>query len=294
MSMNRILRLGTLCTFLITLGTSGVFGQDSQSGTVTGFQDGVSATRTLPPGMDDLLQSSAGLDEPGAELNGVREADSMEASVSDYPLWKQLAAFDATQRSNAVIQLELGRGVSEDDLATAATIESFWNGGQYAQAIAALQAFEESDGRLGIGIDWQVPQPIFSRGLDVRLGGTRTEAQTLCLDFDEQSGNLFSIIRWGSTTGTAVWTMNISTDDGATWSETYSWSSGVGIIDVAAAVVDDYVYVGYVAGDTFANDGRMRRCLASTGAVDSGYGFYSIIDAGYQHDRRRGDRDERR
>jgi hypothetical protein len=102
----------------------------------------------------------------------------------------------------------------------------------------------------------------------------------MSLDFDEQNGNVFSVVRWGSTTATAYWTVNLSTDGGTTWAETYSWGSTVGIIDVDGVVVDDYLYVAYVAGGATSNEGRMRRCLVSTGAVDGGYGFHTIVDAG--------------
>ncbi len=280
MTTLRVSRCTALCVLLFTLSVSSVWGQATQSGVSGEFHDQAGMTHAVPPGLDDTLQSTEGLIEPGPEIADERETDGASEAALEYALWEQLADLDIEQRANAVIGLELYRDAPAADRETAATIESLWNGGKYEPAIEALQVFENAGGQLGLGIDWQVPQPIFSRGLDVRLGGTRDTAQALSLDFDEQNGNLFSVIRWGSQTGTAAWTMNISTDDGATWSETYSWTSSVGIIDVVGAVVDDYVYVGYVAGDTYANDGRMRRCLVSTGAVDSGYGFYSVIDAG--------------
>jgi hypothetical protein len=98
------------------------------------------------------------------------------------------------------------------------------------------------------------------------------------VDFDAQTGHLFSVIQWGTTTGTSAWTANISTDRGATWEETYVWTSSVGIIDVDAAVVDDYLYVGYVVGNT-TSELRVRRCRVSDGTVDGLYSFQTAIDA---------------
>ena len=133
---------------------------------------------------------------------------------------------------------------------------------------------------LAVSVAWH--EPLILGGLrmnDARVGGTRTEAQTMNLDYDAQSGHVFAILRWGSTTAASTWTMNISTDGGDTWAESYSYANATGLIDVDCAVVDDYVYVAYVAGAA-PDEARIRRCLTSTGAVDGGYGYHVVFDAG--------------
>ena len=73
--------------------------------------------------------------------------------------------------------------------------------------------------------------------------------------------------------------MNISTNGGATWAETYDWSSSVGVTDVSAVVVADFVYVGYTYSTT-ANEFRLRRCRVADGSSDEGYTFETVVNAG--------------
>ncbi len=113
----------------------------------------------------------------------------------------------------------------------------------------------------------------------MRIGGTRTDAQTVSLDYDEQNGSLFAVVRWGSTSGTSAWTVNRSTDGGLTWTETYSFNSAVGLIDTDCAVVDAYLYIAYVVGNATA-EGRLRRSFVSTGGSDGTFGFQVIFNAG--------------
>ena len=73
-------------------------------------------------------------------------------------------------------------------------------------ALAELRAMEEAGVPLAVGIAWIEPLPLGDlRMNDLRIGGTRSDAQTMNLDFDASSGNVFAIVRWGSTTGTSAW-----------------------------------------------------------------------------------------
>jgi len=81
----------------------------------------------------------------------------------------------------------------------------------------------------------------------------------------------------GSFPTTRYWSVNISTDNGQTWQETYQWSGDSEIRDVSAVVVDDYLYVGYVVTSAI-DEARMRRCLVSDGSIDSAYGWETVID----------------
>ena len=175
-----------------------------------------------------------------------------------------------------MIELELGRDAIDADRETAAAIAALWNSGKYEPAIELLRSLESAGVRMGLGIAWEVPLPLSGgRGTDVRIGPARKGAETMSIDFDAENGNLFIVVMWDTH-----WTMNMSTDDGVTWAETFDYSGGASsIVDVDGAVVDDYIYVGYTY-DGAPSIGRMRRCLVSTGAVDAGYGFHNIIDAG--------------
>ncbi len=279
MSLHRALSFAAALSLM--LGGSGglAVGQEDPSGAPADYA-GQTYFRDAPPlDLDDaLVPLAAGVHgSPGRiearETNG--EADSGEALA----LWEQLAGLDAELRANAEIQLELPRNADQTTRDAAAAIEDLWNSGQYEPALDQLQALEESGAALALGIAWRVPLTDGQRMTDVRIGGTRTDAQTMNLDFDAQNGNLFIVVRWGSTTGTANWTLNMSTNGGLTWSETYNFSSTVGLIDVDLAVVDAYVYIGYVVGNV-TNEARMRRNLVSTGASDAGYSFHVVLDAG--------------
>jgi hypothetical protein len=252
-----------------------------QSGAGLGFEGPARVSDNVLPGLDDAFFPIDEGTEPGPDLLDVRDTSEEQAPAkAPLALWEQLTDLDADQRANAEIEVELSGAASGADHDAAVKIAALWNNGEYELALAQLRLLEESGAPLGLGIAWKVPLPPGTVLLtDVRIGGTRADAQTMNLDFDAQNGNLFTVVRWGTTTGTSVWTMNISTDDGLTWSETYAFTSSVGLIDADCAVVDDYVYVAYVVGNA-TNEARIRRCLVSTGAIDGGYSFHTIFDAG--------------
>jgi hypothetical protein len=252
------------------------------SGAPSNWEPGNSPATILPCGLDDTLRPLAG--SPACPLSApapCEPADLEETSQVSVALWERLAAVSSEARAGASIELELGRDAAPADLATARAVEALWNGGRCEGAIAMLRELEEAGACLGLGIGWAngAGPASSSRDADVRIGGDRTGARAVSVDFDEQSGNLFSVIGWGSAEGDAYWTMNVSTDHGASWTETYAWYSTTGIIDVDAAVVYDWVYVGYVAGGS-EDEVRMRRCHANTGGVDGLYSYHVVLDAG--------------
>ncbi len=57
---------------------------------------------------------------------------------------------------------------------------------------------------------------------------------------DPTTGNLFAALAWG----TYGWSTSVSTDDGATWTETYLRSTGIILKDVTLAVNGNYFYLG--------------------------------------------------
>jgi len=247
-----------------------------------------------PSGLGDMLQplgKAAPVATPRAAAGprpaATELANAPQSSWSRVAVWERLAALSPSQRVNAVIELELGGGAGPADRLAASRIQGLWNEGLHDEAIAELHSFETAGGRTALGIAWKEPVApagelaTAAGGGDVRIG-TRTGGRLAALDFDTASGALFAVVGWGATTGgEAWWTVNRSTNDGASWSETYSWYAGLtgGLIDMSATVVGGYVYVGYVEGDV-ASEYRLRRCHASTGAVDATYGYKVVVDAG--------------
>jgi hypothetical protein len=256
--------------------------QETESGAVPGMQYEAEGTRATPPGLDDAMLPVDGRTEAGPQLPEVRESGwESEGWLPPIPLWERLASLAPEERSNALIELELGPDAAKADREIAYAVTVSWNRGEYEPAIRSLRSLEESGISMGLGITWQVPRgpggPLLAN--DGRIGGTRTDAQTMSLDFDAQNGHLFTVVRWGSTTGTSAWTVNLSSDGGTTWGETYAYSSSVGLIDVDATVVDDFLYVAYVAGNA-PEQARLRRAFVSTGGIDSVYSFHVIFNAG--------------
>jgi hypothetical protein len=109
--------------------------------------------------------------------------------------------------------------------------------------------------------------------------GTRGGAIQAHLDVHRATGHLFVVVMnyedfyWN-------WLVMMSTDAGATWTETYEWQSTMEIIDIDAVVVDDYLYVAYIdpLDDRYA---KVRRFSAIDGAVDTGFstdGWIEVLD----------------
>jgi hypothetical protein len=182
-----------------------------------------------------------------------------------------LATLSARDRLNAVVQIELGDRTPDADLAIASQAEILWKMAQYEEALALVASLERSNASIGVGIQWMLPietGSVISDG-DKRIG-TLSSAEAASIDWDKQSGNLFSVVDWGTNSG---WAIYISTDGGSTWSESYLWCCGYELADLA--VVDDYVYVAYTVG----NEARIRRASVFDGQVDSDFDFQTIVDA---------------
>ncbi|MCO6437610.1 MAG: hypothetical protein J5J06_11020 [Phycisphaerae bacterium] len=277
--MSTVISRGKCCACTVVL-IMLVSGSDHEALCQVNESGAEAKTAVAPMEWDDAFIPTDVADGPSHGLVDVRDtATDEEPADTRVALWEQLANLSHEQRDNAAIELELAGTATRADHEAAASIAARWNGGDQELAILQLRILERSGASLGLGIAWKVPLATSDKLLDNRIGGTRTEAQTMSLDFDAQNGHLFAVIRWGSTTGTSAWTVNLSDDSGVTWSETYTFSSSTGIIDVDCAVADDYVYVAYVAGNA-TDEARIRRCLVSTGGIDGAFGFHVVFDAG--------------
>jgi len=184
-----------------------------------------------------------------------------------------LSDLEPELRENARISLEAFREPGLAQLLQAAGVEDLWNSGRHSEAIVALEDLEGSGGVFGVMISWRhpiaAPQKLWYE--DARIG-TRTGGADAALDYDPDTGNLLALIVWD-----LGWSMNISTDGGVSWAETYYWS-GVWPAVADMAVSGDFAWVGY---STLADDymtSRFRRFYASTGVSDSEYGNERVAD----------------
>ncbi len=204
--------------------------------------------------------------------------------------WERLAELSSAQRANAAIELELGARAGAAERLAADRIASLWRDGLHEQAIVELRAFEESGGSTALGLAWTTPAAIAALpggnatnagGTDVRIG-TRSDGHMVSLGFDPVTGAWYAVVGWGPASGgPGYWTVNRSIDQGATWTETYSWFAGstASLLDVSATIVGGYIYVGYVPSNA-ATEYRLRRLTATTGAPDNAYGYKVVVDTG--------------
>jgi len=171
-------------------------------------------------------------------------------------------------RANADIELEPLADVGLAAILQADQVRELWAAGRYPEAVRALESLEASGAELALGVAWKVPVPSQQGKFyyDVPIGGGMGHADydDGTLDFDYATDNLFAVIQW-----TEGWSMNISTDDGASWAETFWWYPGV---PTDMAVVGGYAWVGYAS----SGEARMRRFYVADGGEDTGYDFYVV------------------
>jgi len=203
------------------------------------------------------------------------------------PVWKQLQDISLTDKKNAYIELEPLQDLTADELEELDDIENLWNTGAFTKAIDILCRIEKSnDIQLGCGVSWIKPRnfgaPDWENDIQVESRGMTVEAH---YDFDDGTKNLFTVIRRKAAGDNVRWSVNISNDNGDTWSETYCWSAKNGEVkDVAAVVAGKYLYIAYAPklASGFYTGMRLKRCLTSNGAIDKGYNFITVFDKGVE------------
>jgi hypothetical protein len=213
-----------------------------------------------------VLFSFAGLaSEDNQGTYGIPKISSTEKQ----PISKILEDLSAYEKSNAVIDIEC----DEENMEQADLIEETWNGGDYEEAIELLKNSTQLE-NAAIGIQWKEPVKTSSMRWagDIRVGN-KNSIMEIDLDVDNSTGHLFALIKYESSG--SRWAVNISTDTGKTWTETYTWGSNT--VGVDGAVFGDYFYSAY---STEENVGTIRRFNTSDGALDVTYSHKTVIDEG--------------
>jgi hypothetical protein len=167
------------------------------------------------------------------------------------PVWKGLERLNQQERLNAEIELVLEKNASHEALQMARRIESTWNSGNFKEALALFRSLGDLTNidEVAIGNTWRTPIPTEQTtawGTDVRIGN-RDEIFVTSLDIHRASGNLFAILLYQEGT-TYYWSVNFSTDGGATWTETYEWWASYELTTLSASVVTSHCYVGFARG----------------------------------------------
>lgn len=211
-------------------------------------------------------------DESGSQNPGINRTGQINTKE---PSWEYLRLMSDEEKANAIIQIELGR---YDNLAVKSTVtrvENLWNNGRYKSALAEFENLARLYGSssFAIGVSWRVPLPTDETalwGADVRIGN-RDSIYINCFDIHRTSGHLFAILAYLEG-GNGYWSVNLSTNGGASWNETYVWYAGSGqqAASVSASVLGNYCYVAYRPSD-YPYEARLRRFYADNGSVYPAY-----------------------
>ena len=111
--------------------------------------------------------------------------------------------------------------------------------------------------------------------------GSRSEVSEVALEVDEASGHLLAVLRY-DTAGEDCFAVNLSTDGGDSWSETYEQCSAHGIGNhLGTTVVGGFLYVGYIS-HIAVNSARVIRVQTSDGVYDPIYGSVTVLSAAVQ------------
>ncbi len=200
------------------------------------------------------------------------DRDFQRLNAPEYPLWTGLKRMSLSERANSNIEIILEKNASVQAQQMASQIENLWNNGQYSRA---LELFKEIDkitdlSKASVSNSWRTPVSTINGnrwGNDVRIGN-RDSILTTNFDVHTASGNLFAVFLLEGDGSVTKWTVNISTDGGYTWSETYDWWAGYQINSISAAVAENHLYVGYTGGADQV-DARLRQFKVTDGSSES-------------------------
>jgi hypothetical protein len=213
------------------------------------------------------------------DIVGIKQASNrIQKSENKEPSWDFLRRMSNEEKANAVIQIELGQNADPMINSAVTQVENLWNNGQYQSAITEFENLAELYGSnsFAIGVGWRNPVPTYETalwGTDVRIGN-RDSIYINCFDIHRASGHLFAILTYLEG-GSGYWSVNLSTDGGASWNETYVWFAGSGeqASLVSMTVLTDECYVAYRTSDS-PYTARLRRFWASNGNSN---GTYSAV-----------------
>lgn len=196
------------------------------------------------------------------------------------PVWEELQQRTIEEKDNMYITIELGPDASAEALAMAQEITELWNSGSYDAALAMFPELAEitDPAEIAIGNRWRQPieTPPAEWGADVRVGNRDTVIINI-LDIDHSTGNLFIVLLYPSGS-TYYWSMNFSTNGGASWAETFEWFASYQINSVGLNILQSWAYVGYTGGSG-QTEHRVRRFTTNNGQEATFPGGSSFVTA---------------
>lgn len=202
-------------------------------------------------------------------------------NLKPHPIRRCLERMTLKEKQNAEINIDLETSANSEAINLARQIENLWNSGKFQEALSLFPTFtkQTNPDEIEIGISWRNPIQSASGGPtdwaeDVRIGN-RDSIYLVSLDIHRATGNLFALLVNHDSID-YWWTVNFSTDGGATWSETYVIRSGLSYYynSISASVLANHCYVAYDFGDV----ARLRRFKVADGTFELFSGGFSFID----------------
>jgi hypothetical protein len=187
---------------------------------------------------------------------------------------ERLASLEERHRLGSTLVVELPARADSDSRQRADLIAALWNAGRSEEALAHLARLENEGLAPAIALssgERSSPSALHKPSWPVQLAELgRSVSPVFALDYDAQTGHLFALLAWDDQ-----WRLQVSVDEGATWTQTLEWH-GTEIIDVDLAVVGDWAYVLY-ADASAGGELRLRRFFVTDGSSDSDYGDYGSL-----------------
>ncbi|MDH5186586.1 MAG: T9SS type A sorting domain-containing protein [candidate division WOR-3 bacterium] len=172
------------------------------------------------------------------------------------PFWSVLEVLTSEERANAEIEIILDVTESSEAHNFAKHIEQLWNNHQYDEA---LSKFSELEGMINpmdatVGISWRkpIPSPELGDNPYVQIG-TRDSIYVVAFDVDYSNDNYFCVLglEGDRTGGGSRFSVNMSTDGGNNWSETYALGGyDYKMNDIGGEVSGRHFWVSYTGGSS--------------------------------------------
>jgi hypothetical protein len=191
------------------------------------------------------------------------------------PFWDLLSHLTPEERGNACIDIELDRGQPEPVRALARRIERFWNNGQPESALARFPelAAALSPSSAAVGVTWRRPIPSPPMGFDPVRISARDSCYLATFEVDQYDAkHFFSILALEGDGAGSRLSVNISTDLGRTWSETFILSGfSYRVNDASGRVMRDKFWVVHAGGSPTSRNHALwaRKFRTDNGASDT-------------------------
>lgn len=218
-------------------------------------------------GTADYKEPSMIKPSPAIGPNTKQEA-TIKSSTTQPMVWDELKSFTQAEKENTLIDINLLDETNTEAKQISIAIKQAWANGNYNYAFELFENLAKiiNPSFIELGIIYNVPIIQGDKwGGDVRIG-TMDSINLVALDFEPDSSRLFAVVA-SNYTPTRRYVVYRSTNGGASWTATQSWTTTVADAyrDIDLAVAKGFLFVADIIG----NSVRVRRSPTSTGYYDS-------------------------